>query len=93
MINIQILILLKKSTILFLCHMNHLQDMNQNIQKNKNRSQRFSRRSMYDDDNQIILGTRKAYLVYNQDNKGVDLERLYEGVMKRILVKTSLIIH
>ena len=47
---------------------------------------RFSRKSMYDDDSfHYFTGTRKACnIVYNQDNKkGVDLERLYEGMNEK----------
>ena len=61
--------------------------MNLNIQKNKKQILKdFSRKSMYDDDSfHYFTGTRKACnIVYNQENKkGVDLERLYEGMNEK----------
>ena len=47
---------------------------------------RFSRKSIYDDGSfHYFTGTRKSCnIVYNQDNKkGVDLERLYEGMNEK----------
>jgi len=47
---------------------------------------RFTRKSMYDDNSfHYFTGTRKACnIVYNQDNKkGVDLDKLYEGMNEK----------